>query len=74
MYPSPLLTATNAVLDDNVTQCGLVLTAADPGTQSFEQQETLLLSLKLGVENTPATATQQLLADWAVLMLVSTGI
>ena len=64
VYPSSLLTATNLALDDNVTQCGLVLAAADPGTQSFEQQEqTMLLSLTLGAENSPATDTQQLLAD-----------
>ena len=63
VYPSSLATATNMVLDDDVTQCGLVLADADLGPQSFEQQEqTMLIALKLGAQNTPPDAQQQHLA------------
>ena len=60
VYPSSLVTATNMVLDDDVTQCGLVLADADPGPQSFEQhQQTMLIALTLGAQNTPPNAQQQ---------------
>ena len=60
VYPSSLVTATNMVLDDDVTECGLVLADADRGPQSFEQQEqTMLIALTLGAQNTPPNAQQQ---------------